>query len=607
MCGISGVVSAEDVSLKLKDSIRNLEYRGYDSCGIAIVNGAGTVVKKNIGYVNDVAEKEAFSDVSGLTGIAHTRWATHGRVTKPNAHPHSCCEGKIAVVHNGIINNHLKLKKELLQAGHSFISETDSEVVAHIIEDGIKRHGLDLEDAFVSALHKLDGTFAIAMVSGDTPGKIFCGRHESPLIIGVGENENYIGSDFNAFIEFTKNAVVLDDGEYAVVSNESYSVKKIKDGDYISKSITVIEWDKEMAQKGGFPHYMLKEIHEQSDTISNVLEIPEPEIKAIASAMLDADNIYLMGVGTTYYSALVGQYYLASTAGVMAYAVSSDEALEAVPIKKGDYVIAISQSGETYDTLRGLRYAKKNGAKTAAIVNVVGSSMSRLVDSVIMQGTGPEICVVSTKVATAQMATLIRVAIEAGVLSKKITLAKKKELLKHLKSLPKAVSDFLNEHSGFVHSLANRQADYDRWLYLGRGVYYPVALETALKVKEVAYHHAEGMPAGFLKHGTIALIDEKIRSMVFVPPVAEKEIYKLTISAIEEIKARGGTVAAFHSSDSLAKSGLLDDQLQLPKTNPFIAPILMLVAGQLYSYFVATTLGRNVDKPRALAKSVTVA
>jgi len=606
VCGISGVVSSQNVAEKLQQGIQSLEYRGYDSCGLAILNGKGAVVRKNVGYVAEVAEKELFKSVEGVVGIAHTRWATHGGVTKQNAHPHTCCNDKIAVVHNGIIDNYRELKKGLEKRGHKFFSETDTEVIAHIIEEENDK-GNSIEDAFVAAIKKVKGSFAIAMVSLDEPERIFCAKHESPLILGLGENENYIGSDFNAFIHYTKTAVILDDGEYAVVTNESYFIKKIKTGEHVSKKVMIIEWDAEAAKKGGFPHYMLKEIHEQPDAIEAVLAIDESKIRELAEEAVKAKNVYLVGVGTTYYATLLAQYYFGSIAGLMAPAVSADEAIEAVPIGKGDFVLAVSQSGETYDTLQVLRHAKKVGAKTAAIVNVFGSTMSRLVDIAVMQGSGPEICVISTKVALSQMTTLMRVALEAGVITGKVTKARKKQCMKHLQNLPKTISNFLNENSGFVHSLAQRQADHYGWLFLGRGRYYSIALEAALKIKEVAYLHAEGMPAGFLKHGTIALIDEKIRTLVFIPPEQEKKLFKLVMGSIEEIKARKGKVIGIHFSKSLVKSDLLDDQLLLPKVDEFAAPIISLVAAQLYSYFVATHLDRNVDKPRALAKSVTVA
>lgn len=606
MCGISGIVSGTNVSRKLLNSIQNLEYRGYDSCGMAIINSHGPVVRKNIGHVAEVAEKELFTSLDGVVGIAHTRWATHGGVTPVNAHPHSSCNGEIAVVHNGIISNYSEIRARLKKNGHRFVSETDSEVVPHLVEE-LRKGGMPLEAAFVAALRELEGSFAVAMIAQEDPSRIYCGKYESPLILGLGDNENYVGSDFNAFIEYTKAAVVLEDGEYAIVSNEGYAVKNLLDKRPVAKKVMPIEWDAEMSRKGGFPHYMLKEIYEQPETVRKAMAIDEAAIAALARGLTEARHPMLSGVGTTYYAALMGQYYLATEAGVGAQAISSDEFLDGAPLGKDSFLLAVSQSGETYDTLRVIREAKKLGASTAAVVNVIGSTLARMVDTAVMQGSGPEICVISTKAALAQMVILIRVALETAVLTKKITAAEKKLKIKQLMELPEIISVFLNERSGFVHNLARRTAHHHNWLYLGRGRYYPVALEAALKVKEVAYLHAEGMPAGFLKHGTIALVDDNLRLLVFVPTEKETELFKMTMGAIEELRARGGQVTAIHFSKSLTKSPLLNDQLYLPQAPPLVAPLLSLVAAQLYSYFLATTLGRNVDKPRALAKSVTVA
>ncbi len=606
MCGISGIISNANIAKKLLDSIQNLEYRGYDSCGMAILNSHGPIIRKNIGHVADVAEKELFLSMNGNTGIAHTRWATHGGVTPVNAHPHANCDGSIAVVHNGIISNYVKLREMLTKKRHTFLSETDSEVIPHLIEE-YRKGGMPLESAFVAALKDIEGSYAVAMVAYEKPWKIFCGKHESPLIIGLGKNENYIGSDFNAFIEFTKEAVVMDDGEYAIVSNEGYAVKKIVNGAPVLKKVMHVEWDAEMSKKGGFPHYMLKEIYEQPETVKKALSISDASIQMLAQNVVSAERTYLTGVGTTFYAAQLGQYYFASEAGINVPAVSSDEFLENSAMAKGDFVLAVSQSGETYDTLRVLREAKNRKIRTAAIVNVIGSTMARLVDDVVMQGSGPEICVISTKAALAQVIILIRTALEAGVITGKLRVSEKKQKIKQLEALPQQISDFLNEHSGFVHNLAERQAHHHNWLFLGRGKYYPIALEAALKVKEVAYLHAEGMPAGFLKHGTIALIDDNLRSLVFIPSEKEEALYKMTMSAVEEINARGGKVIGIHSSKTFAKSKLLADQLLLPPAPPLVMPLMALVASQLFSYFLATTLDRNVDKPRALAKSVTVA
>ncbi len=606
MCGISGIASGENVAAKLLSSIQNLEYRGYDSCGMAVLNSHGPVVRKNVGHVADVAEKELFLSLEGVTGIAHTRWATHGGVTQANAHPHLSCDKTLAIVHNGIISNYARLKAALIKRRHKFASETDSEVIAHLIEDHRKK-GLPLERAFTAALKDLEGSFAVAMVSIEEPHKIYCGKHESPLILGLGKNEFYVGSDFNAFIEHTKDAVVMDDGEYAVVSNRGYEVKRIRDGNPVRKTIMRIDWDAEMSRKGGFPHYMLKEIYEQPETVRKALSISEESVVGLAKSLMGAKRAYLTGVGTTYYAAQIGQYYFASEAGLAVPAASSDEFLENSPLAKGDFVLAVSQSGETYDTLRLVREAKNRGAKTAAVVNVVGSTLSRLVDQVVLQGSGPEICVISTKAALAQMIILIRVAIEAGRMNGRLTPAEKRRKSEQLESLPALISGFLNEYSGLFNNIARKHASRHNWLFMGRGRFYPVALEVALKVKEVAYLHAEGIPAGFLKHGALALIDDNLLSAVFIPGEAEKELHRMTMGSVEEINARGGRVIGFHFSKSLRGSKLFEDQVLLPAAPPLTSPLVALLAGQLLSYFLATALGRDVDKPRSLAKSVTVA
>jgi glucosamine--fructose-6-phosphate aminotransferase (isomerizing) len=606
MCGISGIVSGHNVARQLLASIQNLEYRGYDSCGMAVMNSHGPVVRKNIGYVADVAEKELFLSMEGVMGIAHTRWATHGGVTPANAHPHLSCDKGIAVVHNGIISNYMELKESLMKKRHRFESDTDSEVIPHLIED-YRGRGFSLERAFVAALKDLDGAFAVAMISKEEPHKIFCGKHESPLIIGIGRDASYIGSDFNAFIEHTRDAVVMDDGEYAVVTRESQAIRRISDGEAVSKKVMHIEWDVEMSRKGGFPHYMLKEIYEQPETVRRALAIPDAAILGLARGIAGAKRAYLTGVGTTYYAAQLGQYYLASEAGLSVPAISADEFLETSPITDEDYVLAVSQSGETYDTLRLIREVKARKGRTAAIVNVVGSTLSRIVDETVMQGSGPEICVISTKAALAQVIILIRVALEAGAIAGKLSAPEKKLKLRQLAALPDVISGFLNERSGFVHLLAEKHATHHNWLFMGRGKFYPVALESALKAKEVSYIHAEGMPAGFLKHGTMAMIDDSLKSLMFVPGEEEKELYRMTMSSVEEINARGGKVVGFHFSKSLRGSRLFEDQIILPPTPPLTSPLVALVAGQLFSYFLATTLGRNVDKPRSLAKSVTVA
>jgi glucosamine--fructose-6-phosphate aminotransferase (isomerizing) len=602
MCGIAGVTGFENVAPRLYQGIRALEYRGYDSCGIAVLGDGRIEVRKNVGGVEDVGQRERFLDLTGTVGIAHTRWATHGGVTRDNAHPHLSCDGQFAVVHNGIIDNYRGLRDRLVADGHHFVSATDTEIVAHLLEAWQAKLG-DPVEAFLHVLGELKGSYALAVVTVLAPGRILCAKQRSPLILGLGEDGNYVGSDFNAFIERTKRAVILEDGEVAVVSPDDYFVRAHARGEVIPKKVLTIAWDAEMAKKGGYPHYMLKEIHEQPRAVRAALQTEAPKVEALAELLANARQVYLVGVGTTYYVALAGQSFLAQLAGRYAPAVSSDEFRHVARPGPEDVVLSISQSGETYDTLDAVRYARERGARTAAIVNVIGSSLERAVDVAVLQMSGPEISVISTKAALAQMVILGRVAATlAGRLpngSREAGAAARRAL----EELPDQIERFLNEQSGFLNLLARRHAEVDHWLFLGRGIYASVALECALKMKEVSYVHAEGMPAGFLKHGTLALIDDAVGSLVFMPPREDQRLYELTVSSAHEIKARGGRIVAFAYAP---EEGLLDDAVILPATSPVTAPLLELVAGQLFSYFTAVALGRSIDRPRSLAKSVTV-
>jgi len=606
MCGISGIAGFKNIAVPLLDSIRHLEYRGYDACGIAILGLHGIEVRKNIGSVDEVNERERLSEPDGKLGIAHTRWATHGGVTKENTHPHLSCKGDFALVHNGIISNYRELKKELIKEGHKFYSETDTEVIVHLVEKYFAP-SKDTEKAFIKAIKRLEGTYAVAMITIYEKDKIFCAKKESPLVIGLGGDTNYIGSDFNAFIDYTKNAVVLDDDEYAVVSKDRYFIKNTTNGETVRKKITEIHWDSDMAKKGGYPHYMLKEIYEQPQCIINASQVDKQHIKKISDMIMESKNTYLIGVGTTYYVSLMGEYQFSSVAGIFTPAISSDEFKNLAHIDKDTLVIAISQSGETYDTLNALKYAKNKGAKTAAIVNVMGSSIARLVDLTILQGSGPEICVISTKAALSQMIILLMIALEIAVRNKRLASKNKIEIERHISNLPEIIQKVLNEKSGFIHTIAQKYSHINNWLYLGRGKYYPIALESSLKMKEVAYVHAEGMPAGFLKHGTIALIDENLYSIIFMPPKSDEDLYRLSSGSAEEIKARKGFIIGFHFGDKKESEKLFNEEIALPTVPDVIAPFLELVVAQLFAYFTAVALKRNIDKPRSLAKSVTVA
>jgi len=602
MCGIAGVASFHPIGDRLYEGVHHLEYRGYDSCGIAVLDNHHIEVRKDIGTVDEVNGKESIRNLAAQIGIAHTRWATHGKVTKANAHPHLSCHGEFAVVHNGIIANYKQLREALTRNGHRFHSETDTEIIAHLIEERFAESG-DIERALVSALQALEGSYALAVISAHDPEHIYCARHESPLIIGVGSESNYVGSDFNAFIDYTKNTVILEDGEYGIVAKDSYAVKSLRTGEAVDKTITVIPWDSELSRKGGYPHYMLKEIHEQPNAVRTASAISRDEITTLAESMLSARRVHFMGVGTTYYVALLGQYLMAWLGDLEVPALSSDEYRHLHRSDTESLVVAVSQSGETYDTLMSLRHAKERGARTAAIVNVVGSSMARLVDQVILQGSGPEVCVVSTKAAVAQMIVLTRLAIEVGRLRGVLSASTVRDHEAALAALPGEIETLLNEKSGLIRAAAYRHAHVANWLFLGRGHYYPIALEAALKMKEVTYIHAEGMPGGFLKHGTLSLVDDKLYTLVFVPP-GHGDLHTMTMSSVEEVKARGGFVfgLAFDGVDDI-----FDECVTFTPRAELTAPFLPLVAAQLLAYFTATALKRNVDKPRSLAKSVTVA
>ncbi|PIP73205.1 MAG: glutamine--fructose-6-phosphate transaminase (isomerizing) [Nitrospinae bacterium CG22_combo_CG10-13_8_21_14_all_47_10] len=606
MCGINGAVGLKNISELLFEGIRNLEYRGYDSCGVALMNKTRLILKKDVGGVEDVYRKHNVLQLQSNIGIAHTRWATHGKVTQNNTHPFASNDGNFAVVHNGIISNFRPLRDQLQKEGFKFSSETDTEVLAHLLEKFYKS-SRDIEKAFVKVLNLIEGTYAIAFISSHLPGQIFCARRESPLMLGIGDEIKFVGSDFSAFIDHTKNAVILDDGEYAILSRDTYVVKNLLSREEITKPITKIEWDSETSRKGGYPHYMLKEIYEQPQTISNALDLEASGLDEIVELFAKSKNSYLLGVGTTFYVAKYAKYVFSQIAQEFYPSISSDEFRVLTNLNKQSLVFSASQSGETFDTLSALKYAKSKGARTAAVVNVMGSSIARLVDKVVLQGSGPEICVISTKAAVSQMVILTVLAMKLALKKKAITRKTYNQHMRALQELPEIIQGILNERSGFIHRLAHKYSGTRNWLYLGRGVYYPIALEAALKMKEVAYVHAEGMPGGFLKHGTLAMIDDDVSSIVFVPPPEDKSLYEATLHSIEEIRARSGFVLGIHFTEQGKNGALYSEELILPKVPPLTAPLIQLVIGQLFAYFTATSLKRNIDKPRSLAKSVTVA
>ena len=601
MCGIVGAIGVEDAAEKLLGGIRSLEYRGYDSCGIAVIDAGRIIIRKDVGTVAEVDDKLNFAELPGSSGIAHTRWATHGRVNQINAHPHLSMGGDFAIIHNGIISNYKEIKEFLRGEGFEFHTETDSEVVANLLEHCYRDTG-DVEAALVRSARRLEGSYAILAVTTHDTEHIYAARLESPLMLGIGAEGNYIGSDANAFIAYTRNAVPMDDGEYAVVGKDSFQIRDLITGDLVERKPFSVPWDVNESQKGGYPHFMLKEIHEQPQAIKQALSADDEAISELADRIAGAERVYLLGVGTTYYVSLYGQYILKRLAGVFAPAMSSDEFEHTAVVEPGTLVLACSQSGETYDTIMALRAAKEGGAETAAIVNVVGSSMTRVVDRSVIQSSGPEICVISTKAAMAQMLILLRLAAEVARRKGIFNSAEDKSLTGALEKLPETIRRIINERSGTIRNLAERHSGINNWVFLGRGRYYPIAMESALKMKEVSYVHSEGMPAGFLKHGTLALIDETVNTLVFCPSREESDLFDMTHSSAEEVRAREGHVVGF----CFDEDELFDERIVLPALHPLLNPLLELVVGQLFSYFTALALGRNIDKPRSLAKSVTV-
>ncbi len=604
MCGISGIVHSENIGRNLFNSIRNLEYRGYDSCGMAMLQQGELDLRKNVGGIDEVNAIEKLDQMQGSIGIAHTRWATHGGVTQENAHPHLSPDRKFVIVHNGIISNYQELRERLLGQGVVFKSLTDTEVFVNLLEESYSKYN-DLEKAFLAALGEIKGSFSIVMLSSHDPDHLYCVKKESPLLLGLGEGCNYVGSDLNAFLEYTRKAIVLDDGEYVVLGRNEYQIRKVENGELVEKKVLHIDWDVETSKKGGYSHYMLKEIFDEPQTVRQALKIPREQISGFAEMLTDATHAYLMGVGTTYYVANISQYFFSTLANQYYPALSSDE-FSVVRIESGDMVLALSQSGETYDTKTSLEYAKTHGAKTAAVVNVMGSAISMMVDQVIMQGSGPEICVVSTKAALAQTFIMLRVALELGLMRKQITQKDYQTHQQDLESFPQMVEQILNEQSGFVRNIARATSHVEHWLFLGCGVYYPVAMESALKMKEITYQHAEGMPAGFLKHGTLSMVEPALHTLFFVPLPEQKVLHERTLIAMEQVKTRGGTVIAIMFQGDERTLAVTNQAIQLPQMSSLCAPLAQMIMAQMFAYYAALDLGRNIDKPRNLAKSVTV-
>ena len=607
MCGIVGYIGSKDVTPILIEGLKRLEYRGYDSAGVAIQNGAGVEVQKLAGRVQALSESLEVSPLSGSSGIAHTRWATHGAPTEINAHPHTDCSSTIALVHNGIIENADALRTRLEQAGHEFRTETDTETLAHLIEEA---KGESLEERVIAALTHVEGAYGMAVISADDPEKIVVARKGSPVLLGVGEGENFVASDASAILEHTRSVVYLNDGDIAVVTSDGYRVVDLEAREQ-ARSVAAIDWDLDAIELGGYAHFMLKEICEQPEsvraTIRGRLLFENGSVKLGGLNLSDEDfdairRIVIVACGTSWHSALVGRYVIEELTGIpVAVEYASEYRYMSQLALPGTLTVAISQSGETADTLEAMRAARATGSKIVGIVNVVGSTIAREADGGIYLHAGPEIGVASTKAFTSQIAALLLFAIHLGR-KRGLSQAQGQELVHALATLPEVVEKVL-ELAPVVEKLAHEFEDSRNFLYLGRGVNFPVALEGALKLKEISYIHAEGYPAAEMKHGPIALIDAEM-PVVFLAP--HDHLYQKVLSNMQEVKARGGRIIALTTEGNGDVGHLADYQLRVPKTLPLLSPIITSIPLQLLAYHIAVLRGCDVDKPRNLAKSVTM-
>jgi glucosamine--fructose-6-phosphate aminotransferase (isomerizing) len=606
MCGITGIVAQRNICEELFEGMQNLEYRGYDSAGMAVLYNGRLEVRKDAGTLAAVEGRQRLSTMYGSVGIAHTRWATHGGVCQANAHPHSSADGCFAIVHNGVIENYLALKTVLQQQGYTFQSETDSEVIVQLIA-AYHTQGYSVEEALVAVTRQLQGTFAFALLTTHAPEILWCARRESPLVIGVGEGTLYLASDVNAFARYTHQAVFLNDDEYAALHPHDYTIKSLRTTATLTRTPTHIAWrNGHGAEKGSYPHFMLKEIHEGADCVDTALAIPKAEITALTQRLQDSHGLYFTGMGTAYYVALLAQYYFATLATCYVPVLSADEFPILGQVGPGSLTLAVSQSGETYDTLKALRYAKAQGSETAAVVNVPGSSMVREVQHVILQGAGPEICVLSTKSMISQLTILLRLALELGRQRGHLDAARYAEHSRALTALPATLRRLYTELAPHIQRVGHTCSQIPNWLFIGRGIYSAVALESALKFKEVSYLHAEGMSGGFLKHGTIALVDAHTYSLAFLPTAEEPALLHATLTNIQEIRAHSGLVIGIHQQQDPDLRTYFADEIIVPATPALVTPFVQLTVGQMLAYYTALALGRNIDQPRSLAKSVTV-
>ncbi|MGO1651773.1 glutamine--fructose-6-phosphate transaminase (isomerizing) [Senegalia sp. (in: firmicutes)] len=607
MCGIVGYIGNRQASDILVEGLSKLEYRGYDSAGVAILNNDNLGLRKYKGRLQVLKDNLEKESLEGNIGIGHTRWATHGEPSDRNSHPHANSSGNIAVVHNGIIENYMEIKEKLKSNGYECVSETDTEVIAHLID---MHYEGDLVEAVQRAVKELEGAYALGVINKESPDKLIAVRKDSPLIIGIGEDENFIASDIPAVLKYTRNIFIMEDGEMAIVKKDHISLMTTC-GKSIEKEVYVVDWDIEAAEKGGYDHFMLKEIFEQPKAVKDTLsprlnKNNDIRLDDITLTKEDLDNInrvYIVACGTAYHAGLLGKSLIQKYVNVPVIAEVGSEFRYNNPfIDNKTLMIVVSQSGETADTLAALRMAKEKGARTLAVTNVVGCTMAREADDVFYTWAGPEIAVASTKAYTTQLVSMALIALDMA--NKKGTISKEKyhKLIDDLRDTPSKIEDILDKSENII-SLAEQIYNKNHIFYIGRGIDYDVALEGSLKLKEISYIHSEAMPAGELKHGTIALIED---GTPVIALATQDRLFEKTVSNIREVSARGAKIISLAKVDNTSIDQASDEVMYIPNIDDDLSPILSVIPLQLLAYHVATLKGADVDKPRNLAKSVTV-
>jgi glutamine---fructose-6-phosphate transaminase (isomerizing) len=608
VCGIVGYVGAREASDVLVKALKRLEYRGYDSAGVAALNGEGIQVRRCVGKLTNLERLLAESPLQGSIGIGHTRWATHGRPSEENAHPHRA--GRVVLIHNGIIENYLELRARLVRDGRTLLSETDTEVIAHLIDHELAS-GIGLVEATRRAVRRLTGSFSIVVMSELEPDRLVAAKTATPIVIGVGDEENLLASDIPAILDYTRDVIFLEDGEVAEVTRDSVVLTDFE-GRVHNREPRRVTWDPVTAQKGGYKHFLLKEIHEQPQALIDTLrgrislasgDVGLAEIEKIERRLGGIERVTLTACGTAWHATLIGKFFLNHLARLPTEVdYASELRYRGLALGERDLLIAVSQSGETADTLGALEEAKRAGATTLAVCNVVDSSIARRADAVLYTHAGPEISVASTKAFTTQLAALFLLAVLFARRLGRLEAEPARALLTQLRNIPQLTERALSVEERVAH-LARKYSQARDFLYLGRGVNYPTALEGALKLKELSYIHAEGYPAGEMKHGPIALITEAMPVVVIVP---HDDVYAKTLSNMKEVESRGGKIIAVTDQESEDLAKITDDLLVVPATHRLLSPFLLAVPLQLLAYHVAVERGSDVDQPRNLAKSVTV-